>query len=188
MPNFEIMQEGNYGGDAEERRAWPELRPIFPHYETLWRALIVPLTERPQRIGLRSDLPTKWLRFAENHYSICLHLATAMHRAKQCREQSLAFEEVFSHLGTTLDIVEDFLFTCDWIIQGKERPMDVATTEDLVKACTAWVNGDGGKGTNGDGIFFFTTEGAYAEWHGDYMVSDFPLKLSTPPELVRNVS
>jgi hypothetical protein len=46
---------------------------------------------------------------------------------------------------------------------------------------------DGSYGTNGDGIFFFTTEGAYVEWRGEYMVSDFPLKLSTPPELVRNV-
>lgn len=47
---------------------------------------------------------------------------------------------------------------------------------------------DGSYGTNGDGIFFFTTEGAYVEWNGEYMVSDFPLKLSTPPELVRNIA
>jgi hypothetical protein len=47
---------------------------------------------------------------------------------------------------------------------------------------------DGTYGQNTDGIFFFTTEGAYVEYRGDYMVSDFPLKLSTPPELVKNVS
>ena len=46
---------------------------------------------------------------------------------------------------------------------------------------------DGSYGTNGDGVFFFTTEGAYVEWRGDYMVSDFPLKLSTPPALVREL-
>lgn len=46
---------------------------------------------------------------------------------------------------------------------------------------------DGTYGTNGDGVFFFTTEGAYVEWHGDYMVSDFPLSLSTPPEIVQSV-
>lgn len=46
---------------------------------------------------------------------------------------------------------------------------------------------DGSYGSNGDGIFFFTTEGAYVEWNGEYMVSDFPLKLSTPPELVKNL-
>jgi len=42
---------------------------------------------------------------------------------------------------------------------------------------------DGSYGTNGDGIFFFTTEGAYVEWNGEYMVSDFPLKMSTTPAL-----
>jgi len=44
---------------------------------------------------------------------------------------------------------------------------------------------DGAYGENADGIFFFTSEGAYVEWVGDYMMSDQPLKLSTPPELIR---
>ena|ERR1035437_1264335 len=48
---------------------------------------------------------------------------------------------------------------------------------------------DGTYGQNGpEGtIFFFTTEGAYVEWHGDYMMSDQPLQLATQPELVRTV-
>ena len=46
---------------------------------------------------------------------------------------------------------------------------------------------DGAYGENADGIFFFTTEGAYVEWQGDYMVSDQPLKLTTQPELVREI-
>lgn len=46
---------------------------------------------------------------------------------------------------------------------------------------------DGTYGDNPDGIFFFTTDGAYVEWKGDYMVSDQPLKLSTPAELIREV-
>lgn len=46
---------------------------------------------------------------------------------------------------------------------------------------------DGSYGTNGDGIFFFTTDGTYVEWNGEYMLCDKPLKLSTPPELVRNI-
>jgi hypothetical protein len=44
---------------------------------------------------------------------------------------------------------------------------------------------DGTYGENVDGIFFFTTEGAYVEWRGDYMMSDQPLQLTTQPELVR---
>lgn len=46
---------------------------------------------------------------------------------------------------------------------------------------------DGTYGDNMEGIFFFTTEGAYVEWVGDYMMSDQPLKLATPPELVREI-
>ena len=44
---------------------------------------------------------------------------------------------------------------------------------------------DGSYGTNGDAIFFFTAEGAYVEWAGNYILSDFPLSMTTPPELVR---
>ena len=47
---------------------------------------------------------------------------------------------------------------------------------------------DGSYGTNGDAVFFFTTDGAYVEWSGEYFVSDFPLSLSTPPVLVRTLN
>ncbi len=46
---------------------------------------------------------------------------------------------------------------------------------------------DGSYGTNGDAVFFFTTEGAYVEWMGDYMLADQPLKLTTQPELIREI-
>lgn len=46
---------------------------------------------------------------------------------------------------------------------------------------------DGSYGSNGDAIFFFTTDNTYVEWAGDYMLCDKPLKLSTPPAMVINV-
>jgi len=46
---------------------------------------------------------------------------------------------------------------------------------------------DGSYGTNGDAVFFFTTEDIYVEWNGEYMVSSEPLDLATPPILVRTV-
>lgn len=46
---------------------------------------------------------------------------------------------------------------------------------------------DGSYGSNGDAIFFFTTDGAYIEWPGVYHLSDFPLKLTTQPILVREI-
>lgn len=46
---------------------------------------------------------------------------------------------------------------------------------------------DGSYGSNGDAVFFFTTNGTYVEWSGDYMLADKPLKLSTPPQLIMEV-
>ena len=46
---------------------------------------------------------------------------------------------------------------------------------------------DGSYGSNGDAIFFFTTEGVYVEWAGEYMLCDQPLKLATPPVMVRSI-
>jgi len=47
---------------------------------------------------------------------------------------------------------------------------------------------DGSYGTNGDAIYFFTTEGTYVEWNGEYMLADKPLKLSQKPLLYRDVT
>ena len=46
---------------------------------------------------------------------------------------------------------------------------------------------DGSYGSNGNAIFFFTTEGAYVEWNGEYMLADQPLKMATQPELIREI-
>jgi hypothetical protein len=47
---------------------------------------------------------------------------------------------------------------------------------------------DGSYGTNGDGIFFFTTTGEYVEWNGEYIVSEQPMNIDTPPELTKKVN
>lgn len=46
---------------------------------------------------------------------------------------------------------------------------------------------DGSYGTNGDAVFFFTTDGTYVEWNSEYMLADKPLKIATPPVLVRAI-
>lgn len=47
---------------------------------------------------------------------------------------------------------------------------------------------DGSYGTNGDAIFFFTTENVYAEWNGKYLLVDQPLQLTEQPLLIYDVS
>lgn len=46
---------------------------------------------------------------------------------------------------------------------------------------------DGTYGENVSGIFFFTTDGAYVEWNGEYMMSDQPLQLTDKPALIREI-
>lgn len=37
---------------------------------------------------------------------------------------------------------------------------------------------DGTYGTNGEGIYFFTTDGTYVEWNGKYILLDKPLSIN----------
>lgn len=45
---------------------------------------------------------------------------------------------------------------------------------------------DGSYGSNGDAIFFFTTDGKYMEWNGTYFLSDAPVKLTVQPLMIYN--
>lgn len=46
---------------------------------------------------------------------------------------------------------------------------------------------DGTYGSSSPYIFFWTTDGVYVQWSGDYMLADQPLKLTQQPELVQQV-
>lgn len=46
---------------------------------------------------------------------------------------------------------------------------------------------DGSYGENVDGIFFFNTQGGYVEWNGMYMMSEYPLSVQTPADLVMQI-
>ena len=46
---------------------------------------------------------------------------------------------------------------------------------------------DGSYGTNGNGIFFFTTDGKYVEWNGQYVTSNQPLNIHTPLVLTDDI-
>lgn len=46
---------------------------------------------------------------------------------------------------------------------------------------------DGTYGSSDPYIYFWTTDGTYVQWNGEYMMADQPLQLTTQPELVRSV-
>lgn len=76
-----------------------------------------------------------------------------------------------SYLVPTEKLVDGRGNECDWT----STPCYTVSSPDI----------DGTYGENVEGVFFYTTEGAYVEWNSDYLMSDFPLQLSTQPELVR---
>lgn len=83
--------------------------------------------------------------------------------------------------------LNSFLTPLDKLVFDDGKPCNSGS--DATNPCylVAGPDIDGAYGENADGIFFYTTDGAYVEWRGDYMVSDQPLKLTTPPELTREV-
>ena len=50
---------------------------------------------------------------------------------------------------------------------------ELAITQELADV-------DGSYGENDNGIFFFTPDGKYVEWSGDYLYSDIPFTVDTP--------
>ncbi len=47
---------------------------------------------------------------------------------------------------------------------------------------------DGAYGTSDEYVFFWTTDGTYVQWSGDYMLADTPLKLTQQPELIQDIT
>lgn len=68
--------------------------------------------------------------------------------------------------------------------QNQVTYQDVGTPDNLVIESPEL---DGTYGASSPYIFFWTTDGTYVQWSGDYMLTDQPMQLATQPELVRNV-
>lgn len=46
---------------------------------------------------------------------------------------------------------------------------------------------DGSYGSNGDAVFFFTTDDTYVEWSGNYVLMDKPMKVNSTVQLTKEV-
>lgn len=83
--------------------------------------------------------------------------------------------------------LQSYMVPTEKLIDAQGNPCSYDSSESFCYT-VASPDIDGTYGENVEGIFFFTTEGAYVEWKGEYMMSDQPLKLSTPPALVREIN
>lgn len=78
-----------------------------------------------------------------------------------------------------------------FVVDGKVSSLNSYLTPDseyfeITTGCTTtytnnWLaDVDGTYGQNDSGIFFFTPDGKYIEWSGDYLYSDIPFKVENP--------
>lgn len=74
-----------------------------------------------------------------------------------------------------------------WIVDGKVTSLNSYLTPDSEyyeyngTSSNKWLaDVDGSYGENDTGIFFFTPDGNYIEWSGDYLYSDIPFDVEQP--------
>lgn len=75
-----------------------------------------------------------------------------------------------------------------FIVDGKVSSLNSFLTANMIQTYrgeggaveTELPDIDGSYGENVDGIFFFTTDGKYIEWTGDFLYSDIPFTVSDP--------
>lgn len=99
-------------GDGFERQHWPLLKDTWPNYEVLWGEFIVPLTGRPQHIGLREGTDTLLEEMCMAHYSIFRHLVRAhllFPSLQRAGDPARTEDEVFFHMGASTEMVDRFL-------------------------------------------------------------------------------
>lgn len=73
-----------------------------------------------------------------------------------------------------------------FVVDGKVSSLNSFLTPDSQwyeahSATNNWLaDVDGSYGENDNGIFFFTPDGKYIEWSGDYLYSDIPFTVDSP--------
>lgn len=87
----------------------------------------------------------------------------------------------------------------NYTVKGKVSSLNsLLTTPQQIQNCPAGSGAcglttdspdvDGSYGPNPNGVFFFTTSGAYVEWSGPYMYSDQPMNITNAVTLVAPAS
>lgn len=114
--------------------------------------------------------------------------------------KKLNFTNNANQLGYVYLLALNGQVIANYTIKGKVSSLNsLLTTPDQLKcsegssssayACVTMAGPDldGSYGKNPDGIFFFTTTGAYVEWSGQYVYSSQPLNIQTPVSLTETV-
>jgi len=89
---------------------------------------------------------------------------------------------LLSRTGTVIahDTAKGKVSSCSSQILPEEGPVRYRGSDVVVPQPEP----DGSFGTNGDCIFYFTPQGAYREYLGDYFMSDQPITVTNPVNIV----
>lgn len=119
-------------------------------------------------------------------------LQTSLERANLIKK--LNFTNNANQIGYVYLLGQNGQVVANYTIKGKVSSLNsLLTTPQQIQcpgnnnSCLTTVSPDldGSYGSNPDGIFFFTTSGAYVEWAGPYMYASQPLNITTPVTLVQ---
>ncbi len=100
-----------HGGPFEQQH-WGLLEETWSNYQVLWCEFIVPLTRRPEDIGLRADTHPLLEQMCMAHYSIFCHLVRAhllLPSLAQAGDPARTEDEVFFHMSAATEMVDRFL-------------------------------------------------------------------------------
>ncbi len=94
----------------------------------------------------------------------------------------ITYVYLLSRAGTVVmhDVAKGKVSSCSSQILPEEGPIRYRGADVVVPQPEP----DGSFSTNGDCIFYFTPQGAYREWLGDYLMSDQPITVTNPVNLV----
>lgn len=133
------------------------------------------VTEKNQQ-RLRKAVPEPELTTSLERKQLVMRLRRFNQEDKISYIYLLSFGRVMSYYAIKgkVSSVNSKLTTTDQIIEDHWGNVTVESP-DL----------DGSYGSNGDAIFFFTSDDIYIEWNGQYLLSDRPLRLSQEPLLMK---
>lgn len=155
-----------------------------PANQSAYKTEVQKVTDDQQRLVLATPVPT--VSKSQERENIARRAKTFDVQNKVGYVYLVSFGKVMASYVITgkVSSLNSYITPLDRIAEYDGRPCKYSGTNCFV---TSSPDIDGAYGENADGIFFFTTDGAYTEWRGEYMYSDAPLHLATPVELTREI-
>lgn len=164
--------------------AWEWNKPDTQAENTLVREAAI--TELQQRKHLQS-FPIPTLERSQERKNLIARLNRFNSDDKVSYIYLINFGKVMAFYAVKgkVSSVNSMLTTTEQLVNGEGAQCSSSNSTNCYNVPSPDI--DGSYGSNGNAIFFFTTDDIYVEWSGDYMLADQALKLTQQPELIRQI-